>query len=1126
MEGRKMKCPKCQFENPGRSKFCGGCGKQFDLTCPECGANNPVENKFCNECGHQLTSSPTTITQNLSFDEKLTKIQKYLPKGLTEKILSQKDRIEGERKQVTVMFCDMEGFTALSEKFGIEESYSIIDQVYEILIHKVHDYEGTVNELTGDGIMALFGAPIALEDATQRAIRSSLSIHRAMTKFSDKLIREGQKIRQLKMRIGIHAGPVVVGTVGNDLRVEFKAVGDTVNLASRIETLAEPGATYVSDTAFKITEGLFRFEALGAKEVKGKKHPVAVYRVIAPSTRRTRFDVSAERGLTSFVGRARELELLLDGYLRSKTGRGQALSLISEAGIGKSRLLYEFRKAVANEDVTFLEGKCLSYSRNVAYHPIIDILKSNFDIRDSDDDVAVKSKVIGGLKALGVKEEITAPYLLELLSVKDSGIEKIAMSPDARKDRTLGSLKRIVLKGSEIRPLIMAIEDLHWIDKSSEESLDDLLGSIAGSRVFLIFTYRPEYVHTWASRSYHSQVNLNRLSNRESLVMMTHILETQDIEPELGEMILEKTEGIPFYIEEFIRSLSDLSVIEKREHTFYLSKNIADMSIPATIQDVIMARVDALPGGAKEVLQTGSAIEREFSYQLLKMVTEMDEQELIHHLSGLKDAELIYERGIYPESSFIFKHALTREVVYDSILTAKKKQLHERIGVAIEQIHQGNIIEHFGVLAEHFVESANYEKGAGYAKLAAKRAQKSASYNDAIDYGNKRVTCLERLPQSETVAKELIDARVTLGLYYNQMSYLAKANEAVKPVEKLALKTGYKRRISHINTIIGTYTFGVEGNYLRGIQCLEDALKIAEETSDWASLWASNHWLGHALAENCEFEKALYHLNRALEISQAANLTWSISIMKSCIAQTVHNSQGNAEMGYQTSLEGLALAEESGDAMSKAEAYVHHGVSCYLKGFVDEAERHLIDGEKYCRKIDYASGFLANQYLGIIHLEKEQYRKSRDCFAKSIAILDNRGAWKSMSHLNEIFLAYLNAKQHEKGIDIELLSKYAEENKIKALEGPMAQWISRILLDVDEPDIENAEKWINRAIEANSRNGQTWWLGMDYACHADLFRRKREHSGVRESIVKAIDIFNECGAEGWVGKFEKELAKL
>jgi len=1121
-----MKCPKCQFENPASVKFCGECGTKLEKSCPSCNAPNPPTFKFCGECGHKLEVSAETFPKDLSFDEKLTKIQKYLPKGLTDKILSQRDRIEGERKQVAVMFCDMENFTALSEKLGIEEAYAIMDQVYEILIHKVHDYGGTVNEMTGDGIMALFGAPIAIEDASQRAIRSSLAIHREMTRLSDKLKSEGQKIPPLKMRIGVHTGPVVVGTLGNDLRVEFKAVGDTVNLTSRIENLAEPGTTYISEDIFKIAEGLFRFEALGEKTVKGKENPVRVYRVIAPSTRRTRFDVSAERGLTPFVGRERELELLLDGYMRSKAGHGQALSIISEAGLGKSRLLYEFRKEVGNEDATFLEGKCLSYSGGVAYHPIVDILKSNFNIRDTDDDVANKNKISKGLKTLGVDEPFTSPYIMELLAVKDSGIDKIAMSPEARKDRTLESLKRIVLKGSEIRPLIMAIEDLHWIDKSSEESLEDLLGSIAGSRVFLIFTYRPEFVHSWGARSYHSQVNLNRLSNRESLAMVNHLLGTENIEPDLQDLVLEKTEGIPFFIEEFIRSLKDLRVIEKRDRTYYLSKKIQDVSIPSTIQDVIMARVDTLPEGTKEVLLTGSAIEREFSYQLIKGVTGIADSELTHHLSGLKDAELLYERGVYPESTYIFKHALTREVVYDSILTKKKKQLHERIGNSMEALHKGNITEHYGILAEHFFESGNYRKGADYSKLAAKRAQKAASYNDAINSGKKRVTCLERLPQSEAVEKELIDARVTLGLYYNQMSYLVKANEAVAPIVELALKKEYKRRISQINTIIGTYTFGVEGNYPKGIQYLEDALKIAKESNDWASLWASNHWIGHALAENCEFEKALYHLNQALKISKAANLTWSVSIMKSCIAQTVYNTQGNAELGYQTSLEGLSLAQESGDAMSKAEAYVHHGVSCFLKGFIDEAERHLINGANYCQKIDYASGFLANQYLGMIYLEKKQYRKSQDCFTEAISILENRGAWNSVAHLNKIALTFIKTKQHEKDINIELLYRYMDENKIKALEGPMALWISQIFLNVDEPDIQNSENWLQKAIGADQKNGQRWNLSKDYIIYAELFKRKNENVEAKKCLSQAIELYQECGADGWVKKYKKELAEL
>jgi len=313
-----MKCPKCQFENLDGMNFCGKCGAKLEKICPQCDFSNPLQYEFCGACGHNLTlPSPELAPKDLSFDEKIDKIQRYLPKGLTEKILSQRDKIEGERKQVTVMFCDMEGFSTLVEKLGPEEAYEIMDKVYEILIHKVHDYEGTVNEMTGDGIMALYGAPIALEDAPQRAIRSSLAIHREIAKFTDVLGQKKNNIPPLKMRIGIHTGPVVVGTLGNDLRVEFKVVGDTVNLASRMEGLAEPGTTYVTKDTFRITEGLFRFEALGKREVKGKREALNIYRVITTSSMRTRFDVSAERGLTPFIGREREFELLLDGFERA-----------------------------------------------------------------------------------------------------------------------------------------------------------------------------------------------------------------------------------------------------------------------------------------------------------------------------------------------------------------------------------------------------------------------------------------------------------------------------------------------------------------------------------------------------------------------------------------------------------------------------------------------------------------------------------------------------------------------------------------------------------------------------------------------------------------------------------------
>jgi len=1120
-----MKCPKCQFENPDSAKFCSECGNKLEIRCPECGKTNLLGSKFCNECGHNLTVATGPVSKELSFDEKLAKIQRYLPKDLTQKILAQRDKIEGERKQVTVMFCDMEGFTSLTETLGSEATYALMDQIYEILIHKVHDYEGTVNELTGDGIMALFGAPIALEDAPQRAIRSALAIHREMSKFSDKPKGEG-RIPPIQMRIGIHTGPVVVGTLGNDLRVEFKAVGDTVNLASRMEGLAEPGTTYVTEDTFKLTEGFFRFEALGEKQVKGKEEAVKVYQVIAPSARRTRFDVSAERGLTPLVGRERELELLLDGLERVKAGKGQAFSIISEAGVGKSRLLYEFRKAVANEDVTFLEGRCFSYSRGVAYHPFIDILKSNFNIQEGEGEPGVREKVKRGLKIIGVDETSTLPYFLELLSVKESGIDQISMSPEARKDRIIEALKRITLKGSEMRPLVMAFEDLQWLDKSSEDVLKSLLESIPGTKVLLIFTYRPEFVHTWGAKSFHNQLTLHRLSNRESLEMVTYILGTKEIEKSLEELILEKTEGVPFFIEEFIKSLKDLKIIELKENAYQLKRDIHEVAIPSTIQDVIMARVDSLSEGAKEVLQTGSVIEREFGYPLLKHAMGLPEQELLSHLSVLKDSELLYERGIYPQSNYVFKHALTREVVYDSILAKRKKKLHEEIGKAIEELYKDSLSEHYEVLAEHYFLSENYLKSAEYSRLASKKVEKTASFSDAIPHARKRVTCLERLPQTDDVQKQVIDARVSLGLYLAQMIYDADAKAAIDPIIDLAKKHNDKRRLCQIYTILGVYYCFVEDNYIEAYKALEEALKISEEMKDLLTSVLASLWFGCLLGWNCEFEKAEQYIQRALDINLAAKNPSGIAVMKSNLACFGYHYPGKMNLGFQITDEAVQTAEESGDSLSKAISYVSHGMSCFGKGLLEEAEKHFLKGLNFSERINLHSwNGTAQIYLGETYFEMVDFLRSKEHYEKGIWIWEKIRIWPSLVGWGKVALTRSKVMNKEEGIDLESLYTHSRNNKVKVAEGWIQRYIGEILLNIDDQHISEAEHWIQKAIEADQRNRMMFHLGKDYALYAELFKRKGDRLIAREDLGKAIDLFKECGADGWVEKYEKELGK-
>ena len=914
----------------------------MELVCHACGAKIPPDRQFCGECGHDLGLPSKPIPKELSFEEKLAKIQRYLPKDLTQKILAQRDKIEGERKQVTVMFCDMEGFTSLTEKLGSEEMYSIMDQIYEILIHKVHDYEGTVNELTGDGIMALFGAPIALEDAPQRAIRSALAIHHEMSKFSDKLKIE-KRIPPIKMRIGIHTGPVVVGTLGNDLRVEFKAVGDTVNLASRVESLAVPGATYVTEETFRLAEGLFRFEALGKKEVKGKKDPVDIYRVIAPSTRRTRFDVSAERGLTPFIGRERELELILDGFQRAKTGRGQAFSIMAEAGVGKSRLLYEFRKAATNEDVTFLEGRCLSYGKGVAYHPVIDILKATFDIREGDGDSEIKEKVKRSLKVIRADEATTLPYLLELLYVKESGLDKIPVSPEAKKDRMMEAIKRITLKSSEIRPLILAYEDLHWIDKSSEDHLKHLLESIPGARVLMIFTYRPEFVHTWGGKSFHSQITLNRLSNREGLIMISHLLGTEEIDSHLEELILEKTEGVPFFIEEFIRSLRDLKIIQRKGNKYYLAKDTQDVIIPATIQDVIMARVDTLPEAAKAVLQTGSVVGREFSHDLIRRVTVIPEQELLTHLSVLKDSELLYERGIYPQSTYIFKHALTQDATYQSLLKSTRQKYHRKIAEVLEKNFPDTVETQPELLAHHYTEAGLNEQAVGYWYQAGKRATQRSAHFEAINHLTKGLEVLMTLPDTLERARQELDVQTTLGPVLMAVKGFASLDteRAYARARELCQQLGETRQLFPV--LYGLFRFHMVRSELQTARELAEQLfSLAQRAQDPALLLEAHRVLGQTMFLLGEIASARAHLEQGMALydpqqhrSHAFLYGQDPGVMCRCIAAKSIWMLGYPDQALQSIHEALTLAQECTHPFSLAYAL---GQAAYLHQFRREVQ--------------------------------------------------------------------------------------------------------------------------------------------------------------------------------------------
>jgi class 3 adenylate cyclase/ABC-type dipeptide/oligopeptide/nickel transport system ATPase component len=743
-----MKCSKCQFENRGAVKYCEKCGAKIELVCPNCGAKIPLDRQFCGECGHNLTLPLEPPTKELSFDEKLDKIQRYLPKGLTEKILSQRGKIEGERKQVTVMFCDMEGFTALSERLGPEEAYSIMDEVYEILIHKVHDYEGTVNEMTGDGIMALFGAPIALEDAPQRAIRSAMAIHREISKFSDGIKQEREGMPPLKMRIGIHTGPVVVGTLGNDLRVEFKAVGDTVNLASRMEGLAEPGTTYITKETYRLTGGYFEFKPLGELQVKGKEKPVEAYRVLGLGPAKSRLEAAEARGLIKFVGRRRELENLAECFGRAKAGQGQVVGIVGESGIGKSRLVLEFRKSIDAQDLTYLEGQCPSFGQSMPYLPFIEIIKKYFEVEEGDRALAIREKIRNKIEDFDSALTKAIPFLCDVLSVPSDDPALQQIGPEEKRNFTFEAVKAFFLRETQVRPLVIALDNLQWVDRTSQEFMNYLVEGIANARILILGIYRPGYVHLWSDKSYYSHIALNPLSEKESATLAQVLLDVEEVSADLRSLVLDRAEGNPLYVEEIVHWLLESGAITRSEVGYVLKETSAEMAVPDSIQEVIMARIDRLEQDLKKTMQIASVIGRDFLYRLLTRISGVG-KELQSYLAKLQSLEFIYEKSLFPELEYMFKHILIQDVAYHSLLVKTRKQLHDRIGNAVEELYKDRLDEHYEKLAYHYQQSGNRKKAVEYLVLAAKKAADQFATEEAMAFCEEGLKILDQLPATE-----------------------------------------------------------------------------------------------------------------------------------------------------------------------------------------------------------------------------------------------------------------------------------------------------------------------------------------------------------------------------------------
>ena len=685
----------------------------------------------------------------------------YTPRHLAEKILTSKAALEGERKLVTVLFADLKGSMELLADQDPEEARKVLDPVLELMMDAVHRYEGTVNQVMGDGIMALFGAPIAHEDHAVRACYAALRIQDTVKRYADQVRRtQGTAVR---IRIGLNSGDVVVRAVGSDLRMDYTAVGQTTHLAARMEQLADPGSTLLTADTLALVEGQIEVKALGPMAVKGLMEPVDAYEMLGASTVRSRFQAAAARGLTAFVGRATEMEQLYQALEHAKAGRGQVVAVVGEPGVGKSRLYHEFMHSHRVQDCFVIASTSVSYGKAASYFPLIELLRTYFRIEGRDDARLIREKVTGRLLSLDRALESFLPAVLWLLDVSPDDPQWERLDPPQRRQQILDGVKRLLLRESQNQPVVVVFEDLHWIDAETQALVDALIEALPAARVLMLVNYRPEYQHTWGSKTYYRQLRIDPLPVTSAHQLLDSLLGSDPTVQPLKALLVQRTQGTPFFLEEGVRTLVETKVLLGDPGSYRLLKSLDAIEVPATVKALLAARIDRLNAEEKAVLQAASVVGTDVPFEVLRAIADIPPDQLRRCLAQLQAAEFLYEIKIFPDLEYTFKHALTHEVAYGSLVGDRRRALHARIVEAIERLYADRLDEQIERLAHHAVRSEVAGKAVPYLYEAGTRAVQRSANGEAVTYLRQGLNLASKLPPDRARMRHELRLLLALG---------------------------------------------------------------------------------------------------------------------------------------------------------------------------------------------------------------------------------------------------------------------------------------------------------------------------------------------------------------------------
>jgi class 3 adenylate cyclase/predicted ATPase len=1044
-----VQCPRCTAENRDGARFCRECGATFGAVCSGCGAKVEAGSRFCDSCGAPLAATSAQPTAPPRF----VSLESYTPKHLAETIVTSKSALEGERKLVTVLFADLKGSMELLADRDPEEARKLLDPVLERMMDAVHRYEGTVNQVMGDGIMALFGAPVAHEDHGVRACYAALDMQAAIRRYADEVWRaHGIKAQ---IRVGLNSGEVVVRAIGSDLHMDYTAVGQTTHLAARMEQLATPGTVLLTADTLRLAEGYVTVKPLGPVPVKGLEALIEVYELTGAGPLRSRLHAAAARGLTRFVGRGGELDQLRQALGRAAGGQGQVVAIVGEPGVGKSRLVWEVTRSHRVDGWLVLQAGSASYGKATSYLPVVDLLKRYFVIEDRDGPRAGREKMTGKLLTLDRAQEGSLPAFLSLLDVPTDDPQWPTLDPTQRRRRTLDAVKRLLLRESQVQPLLVVFEDLHWIDSETQALLDGLVESLPATRLLLLVNYRPEYQHPWGSRTYYTQLRLDPLPPETAEELLGALLGPDAGLDPLKRVLIMRTEGNPFFLEESVRSLAETGALVGERGAYRLTRAVEHLEIPATIQAILAARIDRQSPEDKRLLQAAAVVGKDVPMPLLLAIAETAEGEVRAGLGRLQAAEFLYETSLFPEPEYTFKHALTHEVAYGSILHERRRVLHGRIVETIEKSYATRISEYVERLGHHALRAESWDRAIAYLRQAGAKAAARSANVEAIDHLTKGLDALKHVPEGPDRLRLELDLQITLGpaLMTTKGYGAPEVERAYERALELCRRVGEDPELFAVLHGLWLH-YWVRGDIPTMLDLAQQLSDLAQRAGDRALRLVADDVMGEVAVYLGDFPAARSHMEQCVSLYDPSQ----------------HRSLGFRYGGYDPGMAARAIGA--------------HALWCL--GFPDQALAWSRDAVALARDLSHLTTLaFALGHAGILHYLRQEPRLTLEVAEEALALSAGEGLefWKAFA---EILRGWSLVRQQRGAEGIESMRHGLEGYRVTAgeLESPI--WLAMM---ADAYLVEAApEKGLSAVAEALELVNT---MGVRFA-EAELYRLRGE----------------------------------